>query len=240
MLLLAGLPALANFVGGLVAEVRQVSARTMSFALHAAAGIVIAVVGLEVMPRALQATPAWVPMLTFIAGAGLFLGLDAVAGNLQMRAANPAGRGGAGWTIYAGTALDLFSDGILIGTGVVVDPALGVLLAIGQAPADLPEGFAAVATLRRSGVARRQRLLAGAGFGVPILVGASLGYLALRTAPDVVTFAVLAFTGGALLSVVIEEMVPEAHGANKSRFDSLFLVTGFAVFAAVSVYLPLG
>lgn len=135
-------------------------------------------------------------------------------------------------------ALDLLSDGILIGAGSVVDPALGVLLAIGQAPADVPEGFAASATLCRAGVTRRRRLLAGAGFGVPILVGAALGYLALRGAPDIVTLSVLAFTGGALLSVVVEEMVPQAHDANQSRWDSLFLVAGFALFAVISVYVP--
>ncbi|WP_262402753.1 ZIP family metal transporter [Actinomadura sp. CNU-125] len=244
MLGLAAVPALANFAGGLIAEVRPVSDRTLSFALHAAAGIVIAVVGLELMPRALQAPWPWVPMLAFVAGAGLFLGLDALAGYLQARtAARSRGDGqerGASWGVYGGVALDLFSDGILIGTGTVVNPTLGVLLAVGQAPADLPEGFAAAATLRGAGVPRARRLAAGAGFAVPILLGAALGYLALRGAPDAVTLSVLAFTGGALLSVVIEEMVPQAHEANESRWDSLFLVAGFAVFAAVSVYVPAG
>jgi hypothetical protein len=41
----------------------------------------------------------------------------------------------------------------------VLDPVLGLLLALGQVPADLPEGFASGATLRNSGVWRQQRLL---------------------------------------------------------------------------------
>jgi ZIP family zinc transporter len=235
VLLLAAIPAVCNFAGGLVAELRPVSARTLSFALHTAAGIVIAVVGLEVMPRALQTTPAWVPMLAFVAGAGLFLGLDALSDYLQARRSRDTA-GGSAWAICSGVALDLLSDGILIGTGSVVSPQLGILLAVGQAPADLPEGFAATATLRRAGIPRPRRLLAGAGFALPILAGAALGYLALRDAPDIITLSVLAFTGGALLSVVIEEMVPHAHHANESRWDSLFLVTGFSLFAAVSHY----
>lgn len=107
---------------------------------------------------------------------------------------------------------------------------------MGQAPADLPEGFAAQAAFRRAGVALRWRVLAGVGFAVPILLGAALGYLALRGAPEVVTLSVLAFTGGALLSVVIEEMIPEAHEAEQSRLDSFYLTVGFVVFAAVAVY----
>ena len=53
---LAMLPALANFLGGSLAEVFRVTARTLSLALHLAAGIVLAVVGLELMPRALEAS----------------------------------------------------------------------------------------------------------------------------------------------------------------------------------------
>ena len=51
VLRIAMMPAAGNFLGGLVAEMFRVSARTLSRALHAAAGIVIAVVGIELMPR---------------------------------------------------------------------------------------------------------------------------------------------------------------------------------------------
>lgn len=236
VLLLALIPAAANVAGGALAELRPVSNRVLGFALHAAAGIVIAVVGVEVVPTALDVPQAWLVIVAFAAGAGLFLALDALTHYLQARTAGREGSGRS-WAIYGGVALDLFSDGVLIGTGSVVNPALGVLLAVGQAPADFPEGFAASATLRRAGVPRSRRLLAGVGFAVPILVGAAVGYLALRDAPDTLAAAVLAFTGGALLAVVIEEIVPQAHDANESRWDAVFLLVGFAVFTAVSHYL---
>jgi ZIP family zinc transporter len=65
---LALLPAVANFAGAAAAEVVDVSDRTLSLSLHLAAGIVLAVVGLELMPEALEAIPAWVPLLAFVAG----------------------------------------------------------------------------------------------------------------------------------------------------------------------------
>ncbi|MFF9141040.1 ZIP family metal transporter [Streptomyces albogriseolus] len=235
VLLLALIPAVANFLGGLLSEVVPSSGRILSAALHLATGIVIAVVGLELMPRALEADPGWVPMLAFIAGAGLFLGVDYFAGYLQARSSD--GGSAAPYAIYGGTALDLFSDGALIGTGSTINPTLGLLLALGQAPADVPEGFATTAALRRARVSRRGRLLSAVGFALPILFGAALGYLALRNAPDLLTLSVLAFTGGALLSVVIEEMIPEAHEAAETRWDSFYLVAGFTVFAAVTTYL---
>lgn len=89
--------------------------------------------------------------------------------------------------IFSGVSMDLFSDGIMIGTGTVLNPALGLLLALGQVPADIPEGFAAVATLRRAGIARAKRVLRSLPFTIPIVVLAALGFIALRNAPEALT-----------------------------------------------------
>lgn len=232
---LGALPALANFLGGGLAEVFRVSGRSLSLALHLAAGIVLAVVGLELMPEALQANPPWVPLLAFVAGGAVFIALDGLIGYVQGRLGGGEEQSSA-MAIFGGISMDLFSDGVMIGTGTVLNPALGLLLALGQIPADLPEGFAAVATLRRAGVPRKWRLLMSAAFAIPILLGAALGFLALREAPDVVTLSVLALTGGALSAVVVEEMVTEAHEGDTSSIGPIFLTAGFALFAAISVY----
>ena len=235
---LAALPALANFAGGGLAEVFRVSGRALSLSLHLAAGIVLAVVGLELMPTALDTGAAWIPLLAFVAGGVAFIGLDALVGYVQARlgGGDEESRSSA-LAIFGGVSMDLFSDGVMIGTGTVLSPGLGLLLALGQMPADLPEGFAAVATMRKAGIPRRTRLLLAAGFAVPILLGAALGYLALREAPEIVTLSVLALTGGALTAVVVEEMVSEAHEGETSRLGPLFLTAGFALFGGISAYL---
>lgn len=233
---LAALPAVANFSGGLLAEMFRVSGRALSLALHLAAGIVLAVVGLELMPEALRASQPWVPLLAFVAGGAAFIGLDRLVGYVQGRLGGGEQQKGA-LAIFGGVSMDLFSDGVMIGTGTVLNPALGLLLALGQMPADVPEGFAAVATMRNAGIRRRNRVLLAAGFAIPILLGAALGFLALRQAPEVVTLSVLALTGGALAAVVVEEMVSEAHDGDTSQVGPIFLTAGFALFAAISVYL---
>ncbi|WP_236831391.1 ZIP family metal transporter [Blastococcus sp. KM273128] len=103
-------------------------------------------------------------------------------------------------------------------------------------PADIPEGFAAVATLRSAGNSRKRRVLLAAGFAVTILRGAALGFLALRDAPELVTLSVLAVTGGALTAVVVEEMISEAHDSDTSQLGPIFLTAGFALFGLISVY----
>lgn len=232
---LAALPAVGNLIGAALAEAFDVSERALSLALHTAAGVVLGVVGLELMPAALDGTPSWVPILAFVAGGGLFLALERSIG--YVRGLIGAGDESAGpLAVFTGVAIDLFSDGVMIGTGAVINPALALLLAIGQVPADVPEGFAAVASLRRAGIPRSQRMAMAAAFTLPVLLGALLGFFALRRAPSIATLSVLAATGGALTTVVVEEMVPEAHKGETSTYGAIFLTAGFAIFAAISVY----
>lgn len=58
-------PALGNFAGGVLAELFRVSGRVFGLAFHLAAGIVLTVVGLQLMPAALEGNPPWVPLLAF-------------------------------------------------------------------------------------------------------------------------------------------------------------------------------
>ena len=237
-MLLALLPAAGNFLGGLLAEFLQVSRRSLSFALHAAAGILFAVIGIELMPEALEGATPWIMLLLFVLGGLFAIGVDSMIDLVKTRAACRAGGdvSASPWGIYFGVAVDLFSDGVIIGTGSIINPALGVLLALGQVPADIPEGFATIATFKNKGVARAKRMLLSASFAVPILIGTTIGYWAVRGQADVVKFGLLAFTAGILLTVAVEEIVAEAHEEEDSRWASLFLVGGFALFALLASY----
>lgn len=235
VLVFAALPAAGNFIGGLLSELFAVSRRTLSLALHAAAGIVLAVIGIELMPEALAVDPPWVIILAFMAGGGFFILMDQIIDLVQSRRGTAGGDTGA-WAIYFGVAIDLFSDGVMIGTGATIDLGLGLLLALGQVPADIPEGFATIAALQNRGIARRTRILAALSLTLPILLGTTIGYWVVRGQPVVVKLALLAFTAGILLSVVVEEIMPEAHEEEDARLATMLLVTGFALFALITVY----
>ena len=234
VMLLALLPTGGNFAGGLLSEAVSVSTKTLSLALHIAAGIVLAVVGMELMPQAIRSGPAWVMVVAFVAGGLFFILVDWVVES------RTGGERAGAWAIFFGTAVDLFSDGVMIGTGSTITFSLGLLLALAQVPADIPEGFATMATFRATGMNRRTRLLLSSAFAVPILLGASLGYWALRDAPAVYKMTTLAFTAGVLISVVVEEMVKEAHRDEESRWAALGVVGGFGLFALITAYVGEG
>lgn len=230
---LALLPALGNFAGGLVAEWIEPSRRWLNRALHAAAGIVLAVIAVEVMPEALRVAPAWLLAISFVAGGVAYLALEAVVDGWQRRRADSAGKGA--WMVYLAVATDLLGDGLLIGAGSAVSMKLALVLAAGQVMADVPEGFAVIANFRAKGVGRAKRLWLSASFAVPVVGAAVAAYFMLREQSQVVKMAAVVFVAGLFILGAMEDMLREAHEADDdSRWSAMSLLLGFALYLLVS------
>lgn len=237
VLALAALPALGNFTGGVMAEIFPLPKQAVSLSLHAAAGILFAVIGLELMPEALKADVPWQVVLAFVIGGGFFVLIDKVLDIVGSRTGGVSQKSSRGaMLIFIGVSVDLFSDGIMIGAGSALDFKLALLLALGQVSADIPEGFATIANFKKTGISRKKRFLLAASFAVPVLVGAAASFLFLRGKPEIFQYIILAFTAGMLLTVAVEEMIRKAHKEKETYWGAICLVLGFAVFALISVY----
>lgn len=233
---LAAMPALGNFTGGMIAEITTVSKRMLSLALHAAAGIVVAVVGVELMPRVIQAKPPWVIVAAFLLGGAVAVVVDVVIDRLQERS---GGSGDTGpWMIYFGVATDLFSDGLMIGAGSTISFGLGLILALGQVSADLPEGFATIASFKSTEMSRLRRVTLSASFALPTLLGATVGYWLVRGRPELLKLTLLSFTAAILTAAAVEDMITQAHQKEEdTRLQEFVFIAGFALFTLLSIYL---
>ena len=232
VLLLALLPGAGNFVGGVIAEVVPASARWLNRALHAATGVVIAVIAVEIFPEAIEALSGWTIGVAFAIGGMAYIALEWLVERF-------AGSGRSRmWMIYLAIATDLVGDGLLIGAGTSVSAGLGIALAAGQTLADAPEGFAAILTFRDNDVPRRRRLLLSLSFFLPVVAAALLAFLVLRGRPEAWQYTALVVAGGLLSTAALEDMIQEAHDADADARTSTFaLIAGFAVFVFVSTAL---
>ncbi len=230
---LALLPAAGNFAGGLVAEWCPPSKKMLNRALHAATGIILAVVAVEVMPEALGAAAAWALAGAFIAGGLAYLFIEALVERWQQ--GKKGGAGAGAWMVYVAVATDLLGDGLLIGAGSAVSSQLALALALGQVLADIPEGFSVIANFRSKGVKRGKRLLLSASFAVPVLGAAALAYFLLRGRSEAIKMTALVFVAGLYTLAAVEDMLREAHDTAKdSRASALAFLGGFALFLVVS------
>lgn len=237
VLLLSLLPGAGNFAGGMVAEFSKTSAFMLNWALHAASGIVIAIVAVELIPEALGILAGWWIAAAFAGG-----GLTYVLVETLLERRQSAGEDGEDgedrsgmWMIYVAVAVDLTSDGLMIGTGSAVSTNLALVLAAGQVLADVPEGYATMANFRDKDVPRRRRILLSASFFLYVVGAAALAYFVLRDAPEAWKMAALVFVAGLLSMAAVEDMLEEAHEAREdNRRSVIAFVAGFALFTLVS------
>lgn len=237
VLLISLLPAAGNFAGGLASEFLKPSPMMLNRALHVAAGIILAVVAVEVMPEALGSAPSWMLALAFMAGGGTYVAIEAVVSRWQRRKRDSAGEGA--WMVYVAVAADLIGDGLLIGSGAAISGQLGLLLAAGQVLADIPEGFAVIANFRDKGLRRSQRLALSASLAIPVVGAATAAFFLLRGQGDAIQVTALVFLSGLYVLAAVEDMLEEAHErAEDTRGSAFAFLAGFALFLLVSGSLP--
>lgn len=109
-----------------------------------------------------------------------------------------------------------------------------VALAIGIAIQNFPEGIAVALPLRREGVSRGRAFLAGQASALVEPVAAAAGAAAVLVATPLLPYA-LAFAAGAMVFVVVEELVPESQGGGNADLATMGLVGGFVAMMILDV-----
>ncbi|OHB86060.1 MAG: dihydroorotate dehydrogenase [Planctomycetes bacterium RBG_16_64_12] len=112
----------------------------------------------------------------------------------------------------------------------------GIALAIGIGIQNFPEGLAVAMPLRREGMGRMKAFMYGQASGIVEPMAGVLGaWLVLMMTP-LLPYA-LAFAAGAMIFVVVEELIPESQRNGFSDFATLGALGGFAVMMMLDVAL---
>ncbi|MCF7935092.1 MAG: ZIP family metal transporter [Synergistales bacterium] len=111
-----------------------------------------------------------------------------------------------------------------------------VALALGIGIQNFPEGFAVSMPLRREGLSRMKSLWYGQLSGIVELFAGVIGAAAVLLIRPLLPYA-LAFAAGAMIFVVVEEVVPEAERGGNTDMATMCFMIGFAVMMSLDVAL---
>lgn len=111
-----------------------------------------------------------------------------------------------------------------------------VALAIGIGLQNFPEGIAVALPLRREGMSRLRSFWYGQLSGIVEPIAGVIGAAAAMIARPVLPYA-LAFAAGAMMFVVVEEVVPESHRGGNADIATLGFMSGFVVMMVLDVAL---
>ena len=222
-------------------------AKLTKLSLGAAAGIMLAAAVWSLLLPAMEEAAALglAPELPaaggFILGVGFLMLLDSLTPHLHLNAAVPEGPHTAlsrAALLFLAVTIHNIPEGMAVGiscaaaagSNLEADPSFAVALGMGLQ--NVPEGAAVTLPLMAAGVKRAK------AFGLGVLSGLAEPAAAVLTVLAAAGFSsilpwLLAFAAGAMLYVVVEELIPEARLGEHSNAGALAVLGGFVLMMSL-------
>lgn len=233
---------------------RELSQNFQRVFLGFAAGVMIAASVWSLLIPAMEeaeamGTPGWLPAAGgFVLGVAFLMLLDGLLPHLHVDAAKPEGMASS-WKrttlLVLAVTMHNIPEGMAVGlsfaraaqhTGDAALWPAAAALALGIGIQNFPEGAAISLPLRREGLPAGKAFLYGAASGIVEPVFGILVVLAAGGVEPLMPW-LLSFAAGAMLYVVVEELIPEAHLGEHSHPGTLGTLVGFLVMMVLDTTL---
>jgi ZIP family zinc transporter len=240
---------------GLVFFFKKINRKVLNAMLGFAAGVMIAASYWSLLAPAIEmaeesSLPAWIPATSGFLLGGAFLWLvDKLLPHLHPGFPTEEAEGlSSSWQrsvlLVVAITIHNFPEGLAVGVAFgalaadLPSATLGgaMALALGIGIQNLPEGTAVSVPLRREGVSRRKSFWYGQLSGAVEPVAGVLGAVAVIYMRPILPYA-LAFAAGAMIYVVVEELIPESQLEKHTDVATIGAMSGFAVMMTLDVAL---
>ena len=234
ILVFALYPAIAVMAGGVVALWRPMKPALISGIQHFAAGVLFCALATELLPDLMHRKMPWVTLLGFSLGVTAMLAVKYFAERSGQKGISKTKQPTA---FIAILGIDIALDGLLVGLGFAAGQKQGLLLTIALTLEVLFLGLSGAAALRQAGVTRPRVLLTAFGFALLLLAGAWAGVSLLGVASETLLDAILAFGLAALLYLVTEELLVEAHEVPETSVQASMFFVGFILLLMLEMFI---
>ncbi len=230
-LLIMAIPAGIALLGGFLSALWTPSHTSRSLIQHFAAGVVLAALAVELLPEIeREHAPGLVLIGSFALGSLFMYALKLWTIKLEQQAVHTSSPA-LGIGLLLATFIDVAMDGFIIGAGFAAAASTGMILALGLSVELLFLGLALTSETMKG-----WRIIQMSGaLGLTVFLFALLGNTLLADTSPAVIGAVLAFSAAALLYLVTEELLIEAHAVEEKPIATLVLFSGFLVFWSIQI-----
>ncbi len=183
----------------------------------------------------------------FMAGIGFLLLIDYITPHLHIGADTPEGpRSKLSRTAMLALAVTIhnFPEGMAVGVVIAaimqgtenISAAAALAVSIGIAIQNIPEGAIISMPLRAEGNSRAKSFLIGSLSGIVEPIGSVLIIVLASLMTPVLPY-LLAFAAGAMMYVVVEELIPEASQGTHTNLSTIGFAIGFVLMMVLDVVL---
>ena len=224
-------PAFAVLIGGVLAARRPPGPRLRSIFQHVAAGVVFAAVAGELLPEITAMHDVTGVIVGFAIGVALMLAVRQLTEPAEGAAEHDANPKGLVITVV----VDLLVDGLLVGIGFAAGAEVGILVTVALTLEVLFLGLATAASLVRAGARQTQVIATSIGLGATVVTSAVAGAVVLGGLTGTPLAAMLGFGSAALLYLVTEELLVEAHEVPETPLATASFFAGFLVLLVIDM-----
>ena len=195
-----------------------------------------------------QGKVAWIPAaIGFLLGIVFLLVLDSVIPHMHLESEKPEGMKSklkkTTMMVFAVT-LHNIPEGMAVGVtfaGAIaqnagITMAGAIALAIGIAIQNFPEGSIISMPLKNEGVSKPKAFLYGTLSGIVEPIGAIITILLTNAVVPILPY-LLSFAAGAMIYVVVEELIPESQAGEHSNIGTIGVAIGFTIMMILDVAL---
>jgi len=232
---------------------KTINRKILNSMLGFAAGVMIAASFWSLLKPAIEMAEAngsipWVPALIgFLSGGAFLLLIDNILPHLHIGLSMDKAEGiKTSWQrsvlLILAITLHNIPEGLAVGVAfgaLANNPDTGTLagavaLAIGIGLQNFPEGAAVSIPLRREGFSRFKSFMYGQLSGIVEPIAGVIGAALVLLITPLLPYA-LAFAAGAMIFVVVEELIPESQSGNETDLSSIGAMIGFATMMVLDV-----
>lgn len=224
------LPVITMLTGGIIAIVRKINGNLRSLILHFAAGVVFSVVAVEIIPDVIRNHNPVMATVGFALGFISMIGIKKIADMPAAYLEKDDLSGKIPWGLLSGIGVDIVIDGLLLGIGFAAGAKEGKLLAFALAVELLSLGMATVTELKSASLTKNRILIILATISSLFFISALLGGTLLQHLSHDMLELVLSFGVSALLFLVTEELLIEAHEEKETVWHTSAFFFGFLLF----------
>lgn len=224
---------LGPVLGSLIGVIRKPSERFIHKMLAFAAGIMLAISFLELIPNAIEISSILVAAIGILLGAVLMLLLDISIPHIHPELCQQEqGRNLKKTSVYLmmGIFLHNFPEGMALAIGAVTSFQTALVVALAIAIHNIPEGICTSAPYYYSTKKRMKSFLLSSSTAIPILLGFFFANYLFRFLTDNFVGLILAGTAGLMIYISADELIPTACDKNHAQWSH---ATIFALIAGV-------
>lgn len=234
---------------------RDFNRKILDAMLGFAAGVMIAASFWSLLAPAIEiaesnGTPGWIPAaLGFILGGMTLLAIDHILPHIHLGFPTESAEGvKTSWQrsilLVLAITMHNFPEGLAVGVAFgaaaagfpTASVAGAVALALGIGLQNFPEGLAVSMPLRREKLSPFKSFMYGQFSGMVEPIAGVIGAVAVVFVQPLLPYA-LAFAAGAMIYVVVEELIPEAQLAKNTDLSTITTILGFSVMMILDVAL---